>query len=162
MRYFNPVGAHSSGDIGEDPLGMPNNLVPFVMQVAVGRLEKVRVFGDNYQTPDGTGVRDYIHVVDLAKGHLAALDRLEPGCRAINLGTGNGASVLDVIATTAAVSGVEIPYEVVGRRAGDVAVSIADPTLAHTELDWRADRNLETMLTDSWRWQSKHPDGFHD
>lgn len=160
LRYFNPVGAHESGDMGEDPLGIPNNLVPFVMQVAVGRREKVKVFGNNYDTTDGTGVRDYIHVVDLAGGHLAALDRLKPGCRAINLGTGNGASVLDVIATTSAVSGVDIGYEIVDRRPGDIATSLADPSLAHTELDWRADRNLETMLTDSWRWQSKHPDGY--
>lgn len=160
LRYFNPVGAHESGDMGEDPLGIPNNLVPFVMQVAVGRREQVRVFGNNYDTADGTGVRDYIHVVDLAAGHLAALDRLEPGCRAINLGTGNGASVLDVIAATSSVSGVDIKYEIVGRRAGDIATSLADPSLAHSDLDWRADRNLETMLTDSWRWQSKHPDGY--
>jgi UDP-glucose 4-epimerase len=160
LRYFNPVGAHESGDMGEDPMGIPNNLVPFVMQVAVGRRDSVQVFGDDYETADGTGVRDYIHVVDVASGHLAAVDRLEPGCRAINLGTGNGASVLDVIRTTEAVSGVEIPYEIVARRSGDIATSLADPTLAHTELDWRADRNLETMLTDSWRWQSKHPKGY--
>ncbi len=160
LRYFNPVGAHESGDMGEDPLGIPNNLVPFVMQVAVGRREKVNVFGNNYDTADGTGVRDYIHVVDLAAGHLAALDNLIAGCRAINLGTGNGASVLDVIATTAAVSGVKINYEIADRRAGDIATSLADPSRAHAELDWRADRNLETMLTDSWRWQSRHPNGY--
>lgn len=162
LRYFNPVGAHESGDMGEDPLGIPNNLVPFVMQVAVGRRDKVNVFGNNYDTADGTGVRDYIHVVDLAAGHLAALDCLITGCRAINLGTGNGASVLDVIGTTAAVSGVEIKYEITDRRAGDIATSLADPSRAHAELDWRADRNLETMLTDSWRWQSRHPDGYQD
>lgn len=162
LRYFNPVGAHESGDMGEDPLGIPNNLVPFVMQVAVGRRDKVKVFGNNYDTADGTGVRDYIHVVDLAAGHLAALDRLVTGCRAINLGTGNGASVLDVIETTSAVSGVDINYEITDRRAGDIATSLADPSRAHAELDWRADRNLETMLTDSWRWQSRHPDGYQD
>ena len=162
LRYFNPVGAHESGDMGEDPLGIPNNLVPFVMQVAVGRRDKVNVFGDDYDTADGTGVRDYIHVVDLAAGHLAALDRLKPGCQAINLGTGNGASVLDVIKTTSTVSGVDVAYEIADRRAGDIATSLADPTRAHEELDWRADRNLETMLTDSWRWQSRHPNGYED
>jgi UDP-glucose 4-epimerase len=144
LRYFNPVGAHPSGLIGEDPRGIPNNLVPFVMQVAVGRREQVHVFGDDWDTPDGTGVRDYIHVVDLAMGHLAALDHIEEGCDAFNLGTGTGHSVLDVI----------------GRRDGDVATSLADPSKANRVLDWRADRGLEVMLADSWNWQSGHPDGF--
>ncbi len=162
LRYFNPVGAHPSGDLGEDPSGPPNNLVPYVMQVAVGRRPMVNVFGDDYDTPDGTGVRDYIHVVDLALGHLAALEHLENGCNEYNLGTGNGASVLEIIETTAAVSGRPVPYEVRPRRAGDIATSLADPRLANEKLEWRADRNLESMLRDSWNWQSKHPNGFSD
>ncbi|MCP3855285.1 MAG: UDP-glucose 4-epimerase GalE [Actinomycetia bacterium] len=162
LRYFNPVGAHASGDLGEDPAGIPNNLVPFVMQVAVGRRPEVQVFGTDYDTPDGTGVRDYIHVVDLADGHLAALEALEPGCEAFNLGTGTGASVLEVIDATSLVSGREVPYTVVERRPGDIAVSLADPTRANDRLGWRADRSLETMLHDSWKWQSKHPMGFED
>ncbi len=161
LRYFNPVGAHASGDIGEDPTGHPNNLVPFVMQVAVGRRDKVMVFGDDYDTADGTGVRDYIHVLDLAAGHIAALDHLEDGCDVFNLGTGNGASVLDIIQTTAEVSGQEIPYEVAPRRAGDIATSLADPTRANEKLEWRADRGLEVMLRDAWKWQSKNPWGFN-
>ncbi len=160
LRYFNPVGAHPSGDLGEDPNGIPNNLVPFVMQVAVGRRDKVNVFGDDYDTHDGTGVRDYIHVVDLALGHLAALDHIGDGCDAFNLGTGNGASVLDVIKATSEVSGVEVPYTVADRRPGDIATSLADPTKANTEWGWRADRALEVMLRDAWNWQSKHPYGF--
>ncbi len=160
LRYFNPVGAHPSGEIGEDPTGHPNNLVPFVMQVAVGRREKVSVFGDDYDTPDGTGVRDYIHVLDLAAGHLAALDHIEQGCDAINLGTGSGASVLDVVETTARISGQPVPYEIAPRRAGDIATSLADPRKANEKLDWRADRNLDAMITDAWNWQSKHPYGF--
>lgn len=162
LRYFNPIGAHASGDLGEDPRGVPNNLVPFVMQVAVGRRDHVAVFGDDWDTPDGTGVRDYIHVLDLAEGHLAALDHLEFGCEALNLGTGTGASVFDVIKTTENVSGVPIPFEVVDRRDGDVATSLADPTKANEQLEWRADRNLDVMLTDAWRWQSRHPNGFGD
>ena len=162
LRYFNPVGAHPSGDLGEDPQGIPNNLVPYVMQVAVGRRDKVGVFGDDYDTPDGTGVRDYIHVIDLAMGHLAALDHLSDGCREFNLGTGNGSSVLEVIETVAKISGAEVPYEIGPRRPGDIATSLADPTRANTELEWRADRGLETMLADSWNWQSKHPYGFAD
>lgn len=160
LRYFNPVGAHASGRVGEDPRGIPNNLVPYVMQVAVGRREKLQVFGDDWDTPDGSGVRDYIHVVDLAVGHLAALEHLRDGCEAYNLGTGNGSSVLDVIKTAEQVSGREISYDIVGRRAGDVATSLADPTKANTELGWRADRNLEVMLTDAWRWQSMNPMGY--
>lgn len=162
LRYFNPVGAHPSGNIGEDPNGPPNNLVPYVMQVAVGRRDKVSVFGDDYDTPDGTGVRDYIHVVDLALGHIAALDHLPKGCDVYNLGTGNGASVLEIIEAARKVSGSEIPYEISERRPGDIATSLADPTKAQTELDWRADRGLELMLSDAWRWQEKNPNGFDD
>ena len=162
LRYFNPVGAHPSGDLGEDPSGIPNNLVPFVMQVAVGRRPHLNVFGNDWDTPDGTGVRDYIHVLDLAEGHLAALDRLEAGCDVFNLGTGNGSSVFDIIKTTENVSGQEIPFEVVARREGDIATSLADPSKANRELDWRADRNLEVMLADAWHWQSRHPKGFND
>ncbi len=160
LRYFNPVGAHPSGLLGEDPRGIPNNLVPYVMQVAVGRRDKVRVFGDDWDTEDGTGVRDYIHVIDLAMGHLAALDRIEAGCEAFNLGTGTGASVLDVITTVEQVAGRPIPHEVVGRREGDIATSLADPTKANERLEWRADRGLEVMLADAWNWQSKNPEGF--
>jgi UDP-glucose 4-epimerase len=160
LRYFNPVGAHPSGDLGEDPSGAPNNLVPYVMQVAVGRRDQLSIFGDDWDTPDGTGVRDYIHVLDLAAGHLAALDHLKPGCEVYNLGTGAGASVFEVIKTTENVSGKAIPFEVVGRRQGDVATSLANPAKANLELEWRADRGLETMLTDAWRWHSKHPMGF--
>ncbi len=160
LRYFNPVGAHPSGMLGEDPKGIPNNLVPYVMQVAVGRRERVEVFGDDWDTPDGTGVRDYIHVIDLATGHLAALDHLEPGCDEFNLGTGTGASVLDVIKTVENVSGQAVPYEIVGRRDGDIATSLADPSKANDKLDWRADRSLEVMLADSWNWQAKNPEGF--
>lgn len=162
LRYFNPVGAHPSGDLGEDPQGIPNNLVPYVMQVAVGRREQVNVFGDDWDTTDGTGVRDYIHVLDLAAGHLAALENIESGCDVFNLGTGNGASVLDVIKATEKVSGKTIPYEIVGRREGDIATSLADPQKANDKLAWRADRNLEVMLADSWNWQSRHPNGFAD
>ncbi len=160
LRYFNPVGAHPSGRLGEDPRGIPNNLVPYVMQVAVGRREQVKVFGDDWDTPDGTGVRDYIHVIDLAMGHLAALDHLEAGCDAFNLGTGTGASVLEVIKTVESVSGRAVPYEIVERRDGDIATSLADPSKANEQLEWRADRSLEVMLADSWRWQSTNPNGF--
>jgi len=162
LRYFNPVGAHPSGEIGEDPTGQPNNLVPFVMQVAVGRREKVQVFGDDYDTPDGTGVRDYIHVTDLALGHIAALDNLDDGCEEINLGSGTGVSVLEIIKATEAVSGNPVPYEIVDRRGGDIATSLADPSRANKKLEWRADRSLEVMIKDSWNWQSKHPYGFGD
>ncbi|MDH4075175.1 MAG: GDP-mannose 4,6-dehydratase, partial [Acidimicrobiia bacterium] len=160
LRYFNPVGAHPSGDLGEDPRGIPNNLVPFVMQVAVGRREQLRVFGADWDTPDGSGVRDYIHVLDLAEGHLAALEHLDAGCDVFNLGTGVGASVFDVIKTTENVSGKAVPYEVVDRRPGDIATSLADPSKAIRDLEWRADRSLEVMLADAWRWQSRHPNGF--
>ncbi|MEL7156489.1 MAG: UDP-glucose 4-epimerase GalE [Actinomycetota bacterium] len=162
LRYFNPVGAHPSGELGENPTGTPNNLVPFVMQVAVGRRPQLQVFGDDWDTEDGSGVRDYIHVLDLAEGHLAALDHLPDGCDVYNLGSGTGSSVFDIIKTTENVTGKAIPYEVVGRRAGDIATSLADPTKANTELAWRTDRNLDVMLADAWNWQSRHPNGFDD
>ncbi|MEM6999676.1 MAG: UDP-glucose 4-epimerase GalE [Pseudomonadota bacterium] len=162
LRYFNPVGAHASGEIGEDPNDIPNNLMPYISQVAVGRLDKLRVFGNDYDTPDGTGVRDYIHVVDLARGHLKAMQYLEqnPGLAVHNLGTGNGYSVLDAVQAFEKSSGKQIPYEIVARREGDAAVSYADPTKAHTELEWRAEYDLEKMCADAWRWQSQHPMGF--
>lgn len=162
LRYFNPVGAHPSGDLGEDPNGPPNNLVPYVMQVAVGRREKVNIFGDDYDTPDGTGVRDYIHVVDLAMGHLAALENLPDGCDEFNLGTGTGVSVLEIITATGEIAGKELAYEIGPRRPGDIATSLADPSKANRELEWRADRGIDVMLRDSWRWQSKHPWGFSE
>ena len=162
LRYFNPVGAHSSGHIGEDPNGIPNNLMPYVAQVAVGKHPWVRVFGDDYPTPDGTGVRDYIHVVDLVIGHLAALDRLadKPGIVAYNLGTGRGYSVLEVIAAFERAAGRPIPYRRVARRPGDVAASYADPSKARVELGWVAERDLDEMCADAWRWQSQNPDGY--
>ena len=162
LRYFNPVGAHPSGRIGEDPDGVPNNLMPFVMQAAVGRRPKVQVFGSDYPTPDGTGVRDYIHVVDLALGHLAALERLDSidGCVAVNLGTGTGHSVLEVIAMASEVVGRPIPYEIVGRRAGDIAATWADPTFARELLGWEAKRTLRDMCADHWRWQKENPQGY--
>jgi len=162
LRYFNPVGAHESGCIGEDPRDTPNNLMPYVAQVAVGRLPRLRVFGNDYGTPDGTGVRDYIHVCDLAEGHVAALRRLfsHAGSFTVNLGTGRGCSVLEVVAAYAAASGREIPYDVVPRRPGDVAACWADPTQAHELLGWRARHDLARMCTDSWRWQSANPEGY--
>ncbi len=162
LRYFNPVGAHDSGRIGEDPRGVPNNLMPFVMQAAVGRRDKVRVWGNDYPTPDGTGVRDYIHVVDLALGHLAALDHLDAfvGARAFNLGTGRGASVLEVIAAAARAAGREIAYEIAPRRPGDAAAIWADPARARRELGWSARLGLERMCADHWRWQKDNPNGY--
>lgn len=160
LRYFNPVGAHPSGRLGEDPDGVPNNLMPFVMQVAAGRLPKIRVFGDDYATPDGTGVRDYIHVVDLAAGHRAALEAPRPGCRAINLGTGRGHSVLEVLAAASRAVGRELPYEIVERRPGDVSATWADVSRAERELGWQAERDLDAMATDHWRWQSRNPQGY--
>ena len=164
LRYFNPVGAHPSGTLGEDPNGIPNNLVPYVMQVAVGRLERVRVFGDDYDTPDGTGVRDYIHVMDLAEAHVAALDALRDGrlsgATAVNVGTGNGSSVLDVIRAASAAVGRDLPYEVVPRRSGDIAMTWAATDYAAEVLGWRATRDLDEMIADHWRWQSQNPDGF--
>jgi UDP-glucose 4-epimerase len=162
LRYFNPIGAHSSGQIGEDPNGIPNNLLPYVAQVAVGRLAKLRVFGDDYATHDGTGVRDYIHVVDLAEGHLAALDYLtkNQAMITVNLGTGIGYSVLDVVNAFAKTSAKEIPYEILPRRAGDVAINYADASLAKKLLGWQASRGLDEMCADTWRWQSNNPNGF--
>ena len=162
LRYFNPVGAHASGLLGEDPQGTPNNLLPFVAQVAVGRREKVGVFGNDYPTPDGTGVRDYIHVVDLADGHLAALNNvgLQAGLHIFNLGTGQGNSVLEMIAAFSKTVGKPIPYQIQPRRAGDIAECWADPSYAEQVLGWKATRSLETMVEDTWRWQSKNPNGY--
>ncbi len=162
LRYFNPIGAHPSGRIGEDPNGIPNNLVPFIAQVAVGKLTSVRVFGDDYPTPDGTGVRDYIHVVDLARGHIAALEKLRAGAGLFvcNLGTGKGYSVLEVIAAYEKACGKKIPYQIVARRPGDVAAVYADPARAKTELGWQAQYGIEEMCADSWRWQSGNPNGY--
>jgi UDP-glucose 4-epimerase len=165
LRYFNPVGAHASGLIGEDPRGVPNNLVPFVAQVAVGRREYLNVWGQDYPTPDGTGVRDYIHVVDLALGHLRALEALTrldglPGCMTVNLGTGKGYSVLDVVRAFEGASGKPVPYKVGPRRPGDVAACYADPAQAAALLGWRAERGLADMCADAWRWQSANPDGY--
>jgi UDP-glucose 4-epimerase len=162
LRYFNPVGAHASGTIGEDPNGIPNNLLPYVAQVAVGQLAQLAVFGGDYPTPDGTGVRDYIHVVDLALGHLKALERLHQHaeCRAINLGTGVGYSVLDMVRAFERASGKPVPYQVAPRRAGDIAACYADPAQALALLGWRAERGLEAMCTDAWRWQSGNPKGY--
>jgi len=162
LRYFNPVGAHASGLIGEDPQGVPNNLLPYVAQVAVGRRDCLNVWGNDYPTPDGTGVRDYIHVVDLALGHLAALDQLgqAPQCLTVNLGTGTGYSVLDMVRAFSAASGRPIAYQFSPRRAGDVAACYADPALAQQRLGWRAERDLATMCADAWRWQSNNPNGY--
>ncbi len=164
LRYFNPVGAHASGRIGEDPNGIPNNLMPYVTQVAVGKLECLSVFGNDYPTPDGTGVRDYIHVVDLAKGHLAALNSLARlgggGLFTVNLGTGQGYSVLDVISTFEAVSGRRIAHRFAPRRAGDIAECFADPSLAKEMLGWQAEKSLSDMCTDAWHWQQQNPEGF--
>ena len=161
LRYFNPVGAHESGLIGEDPQGIPNNLMPFVAQVAVGRREKLQVWGGDYPTPDGTGVRDYIHVVDLAQGHLKAIESLDkPQCQAINLGTGKGYSVLEVIREFEIASDRRIPYEICHRRTGDIAACYADPTLAEKTLAWTARRDLRTMCQTHWAWQSLNPQGY--
>ena len=162
LRYFNPVGAHASGRIGEDPRGTPNNLMPYVAQVAVGRLPRLAVFGQDYDTPDGTGVRDYIHVEDLAEGHVAALRRLfgHPGSLTVNLGTGRGCSVLEVVAAYAKASGRDVPFEIKPRRSGDVAACYADPSLAQSLLGWQARHDLARMCADSWRWQSMNPQGY--
>ncbi|MBI3159213.1 MAG: UDP-glucose 4-epimerase GalE [Chloroflexi bacterium] len=164
LRYFNPVGAHPGGELGESPRGIPNNLMPYLAQVAVGRRPNLQVYGDDYDTPDGTGVRDYIHVMDLARGHVAALRRLmqKPGLETFNLGTGRGYSVLEMIKAFSKASGVEIPYNVVARRSGDVAASYADPGRANRTLNWVAERGLEEMCADLWRWQSKYPEGLVD
>lgn len=160
LRYFNPIGAHESGMIGEDPNGIPNNLLPYIAQVAVGKLEKVRVFGDNYDTADGTGVRDYIHVVDLARGHVAALGHMREGVEVYNLGTGKGVSVLEMIKAFERAAGKSIPYEVVDRRPGDVAACYADCSKANKELEWQAEKTLDDACIDSWHWQSQNPNGF--
>ncbi len=162
LRYFNPIGAHESGLIGEDPNGIPNNLVPYIAKVAVGKLEKVHVFGSDYPTPDGTGVRDYIHLVDLARGHVAAIRKLEqkPGLFVCNLGTGHGYSVLDVIRAYEKACGKPIPYVIDPRRPGDIAECWADPAKAKAELGWQAEYGIERMCADSWKWQSMNPDGY--
>lgn len=162
LRYFNPVGAHSSGLIGEDPNDIPNNLMPYVSQVAVGKLKELSVFGNDYNTPDGTGVRDYIHVVDLANGHLNALDRLDTNCGLVtyNLGTGNGYSVLDMVKAFSEASGREVAYKIVDRRPGDVAMCYADPKKANDKLGWKAQYGIKEMCEDAWRWQSNNPNGY--
>ena len=162
LRYFNPIGAHESGMIGEDPRGIPNNLMPYITQVAVGRREKLSVFGNDYDTPDGTGVRDYIHVVDLAKGHVAAVKFVaeNPGCEVFNLGTGTGYSVLDMVHTFIDVNRVAVPYQIVERRPGDIGTCYADPAKSAEKLHWKAEKTLADMCRDSWNWQSKNPMGF--
>ena len=162
LRYFNPIGAHASGLIGEDPRGIPNNLVPYIAQVASGKLEKLHVFGGDYPTPDGTGVRDYIHVVDLAKGHVAALKKLDQNCGLFicNLGTGRGYSVLEVLRAYEKACGRKLPYVVEGRREGDIAACWADPTKARTELGWRAELGIDEMCASSWNWQRQNPNGY--
>jgi UDP-glucose 4-epimerase len=162
LRYFNPVGAHGSGLIGEDPDGIPNNLVPYISQVAVGKLKELSIFGGDYPTPDGTGVRDYIHVEDLADGHLKALEKIRenPGVAVYNLGTGRGTSVLEMVRAFSQASGRDIPYKVTGRRPGDVAVCYADPSKAERELGWKAARDIDDMCRDAWNWQFNNPDGY--
>ncbi len=164
LRYFNPIGAHESGRIGEDPNGIPNNLMPYITQVAVGKREKLSVFGDDYDTHDGTGVRDYIHVVDLAKGHIKALENVidSKGAHAYNLGTGTGYSVLDVVKNFEKATGQEIPYTITDRRPGDIAECYADATKAFKELGWKSEKNLEDMCRDSWKWQDNNPNGYED
>lgn len=164
LRYFNPVGAHASGLIGEDPQGIPNNLLPYIAQVAVGKLDKLSVFGGDYPTPDGTGVRDYIHVMDLAEGHVKALNALKSknvsGCEVWNLGTGNGYSVLEMVKAFEQASERSVPYEITARRSGDIAECWADPSKAERELGWKANKGLNAMMEDTWRWQSANPQGF--
>lgn len=162
LRYFNPVGAHKSGLIGEEPNGIPNNLMPYITKVAVGKLKELSIFGDDYNTHDGTGVRDYIHVVDLAKGHIKALDKLDENCGLVtyNLGTGNGYSVLDMVKAFSKASKREIPYKIVDRRPGDIAMCYANPAKANVELGWKAEFGIKEMCEDSWRWQSNNPNGY--
>lgn len=160
LRYFNPVGAHASGLIGEDPTGIPNNLMPFVARVAVGALDEVGVFGDDYETPDGTGLRDYIHVVDLAEGHVVALERAQPGYAVFNLGTGTPVSVLELVASFERAVGRELPKRVLPRRPGDIAASYCDPAKAQRELGWTATRTIDDASRDSWKWQSRNPQGY--
>lgn len=164
LRYFNPIGAHKSGKIGEDPQGIPNNLLPYIAQVAVGKLDYLRVFGDDYDTVDGTGVRDYIHVVDLAKGHVCAIDKLDSldGVSIINLATGNGYSVLEVVKAFEEASGRKVPYKIVGRREGDIAKCFADATKAYKVLGWKAEYGIKEMCEDSWRWQKNNPNGYEE
>ena len=164
LRYFNPIGAHASGRIGEDPRGIPNNLMPYITQVAVGRREKLSVFGDDYDTPDGTGVRDYIHVVDLAKGHVAAVKYVtqHTGCEVFNLGTGTGYSVLDMVKTFRDVNNVALPYQIVERRPGDIATCYADPAKSQAILGWQAEKNLADMCRDAWNWQKNNPMGYEE
>lgn len=163
LRYFNPIGAHKSGRIGENPNGIPNNLMPYITQVAIGKLPELSVFGDDYDTPDGTGVRDYIHVVDLAEGHVKALDNIlegNKGVQVFNLGTGHGYSVLDIVKAFEKASGKKVPYKIVARRPGDIATCYSDPSKAKEVLGWEAKRGLAEMCEDSWRWQSQNPNGF--
>lgn len=162
LRYFNPVGAHASGRIGEDPAGVPNNLFPYLAQVAIGKLPELRVFGRDYPTVDGTGVRDFIHVVDLALAHIKALERIgkSPGIHTYNLGTGRGYSVLEALRAFEKAAGRPIPYRIVDRRAGDIAAAYADPSKANAELDWKAERDIDEMCADMWRWQKQNPDGY--
>ena len=164
LRYFNPIGAHETGDIGEDPRGIPNNLMPYITQVAIGRREYLNVFGNDYDTHDGTGVRDYIHVVDLAKGHVAAVKYADnhAGCEVFNLGTGTGYSVLDMVKAFGAANALELPYKIVGRRPGDIGTCYADPTKSREILGWVAEKNLQDMCRDAWRWQSKNPMGYEE
>ena len=164
LRYFNPIGAHISGRIGEDPRGIPNNLMPYITQVAVGRREKLSVFGNDYDTPDGTGVRDYIHVVDLARGHVAAVRYVaeNPGCEVFNLGTGTGYSVLDMVNAFVEVNHVSVPYQIVERRPGDLGMVYADPAKSAEKLHWKAEKNLEDMCQDAWRWQKNNPKGYSE
>ena len=164
LRYFNPIGAHKSGTMGEDPNGIPNNLMPYITQVAIGKLDHLNVFGNDYDTPDGTGVRDYIHVVDLALGHVKAVEKVESGDGLFiyNLGTGKGYSVLDVVHAFEKASGKKIPYEIQARRPGDIATCYSDPSKAYKELGWKAERDIEEMCEDSWRWQSQNPNGYPD
>jgi UDP-glucose 4-epimerase len=160
LRYFNPVGAHESGKIGEHPKGIPNNLMPYLLQVAVGKLPKLRIFGNDYNTKDGTGVRDYIHVMDLAEGHVAALTGLQPGFHTYNLGRGTGYSVLEMVKAVSQASGRNIPFEIVNRRPGDCAEVVADPRKAEEELSWKCTRDITKICQDAWRWQQSHPDGY--
>lgn len=164
LRYFNPIGAHESGTIGENPNGVPNNLMPYITQVAVGKLKELGVFGNDYDTHDGTGVRDYIHVVDLALGHVKAIEKLNdnPGIVIYNLGTGNGYSVLDIVKNFEAATGIHIPYVIKERRPGDIATCYCDAGKAERELHWKAERDLRTMCADSWRWQKNNPNGYDD
>lgn len=161
LRYFNPIGAHASGTIGEDPSGIPNNLMPFISQVAVGKRDQLSVFGDDYETPDGTGVRDYIHVVDLARGHVAAINHMTAGATAYNLGSGQGTSVLELVHAFESATGQKVPYVIMPRRPGDIAACYSDASKAKHELNWQVEKTIEDACRDSWKWQSKNPNGFN-